>query len=99
MPELPERVSLAVRSRILEEMVRDEVTGGAHVAHRDTVSAILVRGPQRMLVTVDEDGSLHVERLSGPRPRRLRSLVLAMIAVAVVLLAVVLLAQFAMPGP
>ena len=75
-------VSLAHRSQVLDQMVRDEVTGGAHVAHRDSASAVLVRGSQRALVTVDEAGTVRVDRLVSPRSRRLAFLLLIALAVA-----------------
>ena len=92
-PERPNKASLALRSRTLDEIVKDEVTGGARIDHRDNVSAVLARGAERILVTVDEGGAVRVDRLEGSPPRRLRLVLLATIAIAALLLAVVLLAQ------
>src|SRR5688572_15480612 len=65
-----EVASLDMRARMLDEIVKEEVTGGARVDHRDTVSAVLAKGSARMLVTVDEGGTIHIDRLEGKRPRR-----------------------------
>ena len=84
-------VPLAQRSRVLDEMVREEVTGGAHVAHRDSVTAVLVRGSERALVTVDEAGNLHVDRLAGPQPRLRTFVLLTAVVATAFLLTMVLL--------
>jgi hypothetical protein len=86
----PEVVPHDSRSRILDEIVKDEVTGGARVEHRDSVSAILARGRERVLVTVDEAGSVHVDRLVGSRRPRMALVALGVVALGVVLMIVLL---------
>ena len=91
------RDSLApdLRARTLDEIVKDEVTGGARVDHRDTITAVLAKGPDRVLVTVDEDGTVRIDRLVMPDlGRRLRTLVrITGLTVAALLALIVLLAR------
>ena len=86
----PDVVPHDSRSRILDEIVKDEVTGGARVEHRDSVSAILARGRERVLVTVDEAGSVHVDRLAGSRRPRLAFAALGVVVLGMLLLIILL---------
>jgi hypothetical protein len=97
MDVMPEVVSLDVRARTLDHIVREEITGGARVDHRDTVSAVLARGSSRMLVTVDEGGAIHIDRLERKRPRR--RLVFLALDVGATLVMIAVLSQVAiLPG-
>ena len=79
------------RARILDAIVRDEVAGGARVDHRDTVTAVLVKGADRLLVTIDETGQVHVDRLVTRHARRRRwawTAIAALTVIGVILVAV-----------
>jgi hypothetical protein len=84
-----------LRARILDGIVKGEVTEGARVEHRDTVTAILAKGRDRVLVTVDRDGTVRSDRLLIPdRGRRLRTLFrITGLTVAAALAFIVLLAR------
>ena len=88
-------VSPDVRARILDEIVKDEVTGGARVDHRDTVTAVLAKGSDRVLVTVDQGGTVHLDRLERTRPgsRRRRFVAIVALTIGVVMVVVVLLGR------
>jgi hypothetical protein len=90
-------VSRDLRAKLLDELVKDEVTAGARVDHRDSVSAVLARGSDRVLVTVDETGTVHVDRLVGPRRRPLAFVALIAIVIVAALVILVLASQGGMP--
>ena len=83
-------VSLRSRQLVLDELIKREVTGGARVDHRDSVTAVLVKGRHRLLVVVDESATVHVDRLEQPRGRSRFVAVLA-IAIAALLVAILLI--------
>ena len=89
----PEILAPASRARILDGVVKDEVTGGARVEHRDSVTAVLARGRERLLVTVDEAGIVHVDRIAERRRIRKALVALGVLVVGLVVAVVVLLAQ------
>ena len=79
-----------LRQQILDDLVRDEVTGGARVEHRDSVTVVLAKGRDRLLVVVDDAGAVHVDRLEQPRGRR-GLLVIAAAVIGAVVVVVLLL--------
>jgi hypothetical protein len=88
-----EVVSRDRRAQLLDDIVKDEVTAGARVDHRDIVGAVLARGSDRVLVTVDETGTVHVDRLVGPRRRPLAYVALTAIFIVAALVIVALASQ------
>ena len=90
-------VSLRSRQLVLDELIKREVTGGARVDHRDSVTAVLVKGRHRLLVVVDKSATVHVDRLEQPRAaQRLFVSVLA-IAIAALLVGILLIQLGVLP--
>ena len=70
-----------LRTQLLNDLISDEMADGARIEHRDTTTAVLVRGKERVLVIVDAAGTVHAERLGGGS--RARSPVVALLGLAV----------------
>jgi hypothetical protein len=72
------------RGQLLNDLISDEMAGGARIEHRDTTMAVLARGGQRVLVIVDGTGTVRVERLGEARRFPNRLILLADVAAIVV---------------